>query len=675
MEKGSNICHRRRQPQRPRRQHLATVGMIIHLAIAAAVRSSLAFAFGPSSPSIMPGNHPASATAMCGGRRKDALIMGAKKPRRPASGDVAGKDDNCRGSEEEYGNRRDDGSDENDASETEGVPKQTTLSGGPSLIFDMARRMLVWDDEMYESGMLNDAGSREGADEAPPSSILPTKQYLSTLTSSPSSPPPLPPSIPTNSSTSQLPRWRPTAIRRQSISNINPAFRTSSPIMTSAGYAGILRRNSRKKNKPSMWRHTLRVYSKMEELENEYEASSGVNAATVGAKNEGGIPGVGSNRSPAMAKPSGTKRKRIRLGTAHHEAALVAASKLGMWEEAIRIYRGVESSVLNGAASESLSNTGGKLRRGRSRITDNMILSVISACVKGSKVKRTASPAYVVSDAANLANATNPTNATGSSSEINDGSNLTYAQRMFFTDAPASERPSPSQPMMRSLTAEERRKPLDLALDIVLTVEGKHDIPLVSRHINPLASAYNRLGLRQEAAALINEHLEDRTPPPPSQRDSPSEKSKHWQEKVELTSENPGFEGVKLVDWREDDLDGNSDDDYDEYADGYEEMQLNIHQMKSKDRASYSLLVQGAAMDRDWTGAVQELQRMTDAGLHPNSRNLNSWNEVMERGCRPSGNGDKDESYDGSSGYYSEWRQRRRSWKKKRDGIWLGNLP
>ena len=37
--------------------------------------------------------------------------------------------------------------------------------------------------------------------------------------------------------------------------------------MTSAGYLGILRRNSRKKNKPSMWKHCLRVYNKMAELE------------------------------------------------------------------------------------------------------------------------------------------------------------------------------------------------------------------------------------------------------------------------------------------------------------------------------------------------------------------------------------------------------------------------
>jgi len=62
---------------------------------------------------------------------------------------------------------------------------------------------------------------------------------------------------------------------------------------------------------------------------------------------------------------------------------------------------------------------------------------------------------------------------------------------------------------------------------------------------------------------------------------------------------------------------------------------------------------------------------MTDAGLHPNSRNLNSWNEVMERPNRPSGNGEENEINE--SNYYYGGR-RRRSWKKKRDGIWLSNL-
>lgn len=545
-------------------------------------------------------------------------------------------------------------------------------------MFEMARRMLVWDDELYDSQIINDAGSREEMEEGPiPSSSSSPSEQKSSLPSTTTSLPPMP----TIAATS-LPRWRPSAIRPQTISNVNPSFRTSSPIMTNAGYAGILRRNSRKKNKPSMWRHCLRVYSEMGELENSEAVSGGGSPAGVSAasdadksKNEenarakgGQIPGVGTTISPS-ANPrnsrSGTRRKKIlvRRSNAHHEAALVAASKLGMWEEALLIYRGVESSALNGTATVNGPNDG-TMRKGKTRITDNMLLSVVSACVKGSKVKRTASSTPIVSNAASDGtddDVTNPGNTTDGGSTINGRSNM------------ANVNPSPSRPMMRALTIEERRKPLDMARDILLATEEKHDIPLVSRHVNPLASAYNRLGLRSEAAALINGNLEDHVPLPSTKQTASYKKSMYWKEKRGLTTDNE-FEAIELVDWSDVD-DGDDDDDEDEYeySHGYEDIQLNVHQMKAKDRASYSLLVQGAAMEGDWTSAVQELQRMTEAGLHPNSRNLNSWNEVLERGCRPSGNGDKDES-DSDGAYYYGGRQRRKSWKKKRDGIWLRNL-
>ena len=111
-------------------------------------------------------------------------------------------------------------------------PKQTTLSGGTPLIFDMERRMLVWDDELYQG--LNDASPSSDTS----SSTAPTQATAANA-----------------AAVASLPRWRPKSINQQSISNANPSFRTSSPIMTNAGYASILKRNSRKKNKPSMWRH------------------------------------------------------------------------------------------------------------------------------------------------------------------------------------------------------------------------------------------------------------------------------------------------------------------------------------------------------------------------------------------------------------------------------------
>ncbi|KAL9183837.1 hypothetical protein ACHAXT_004693 [Thalassiosira profunda] len=496
----------------------------------------------------------------------------------------------------------------------------------------MARRMLVWDDELYDSGMLNDAGSRDGEGTSSPS--------IST-TQSPSALPPIP-----TPASSSLPRWRPSAIRQQSISNSNPSFRTTAPVMTNAGYAGILRRNSRKRSKPSMWRHALRVYSKMGELEKEArEVDAPAPGESEGSNNKGSqIPGVGnylaSIENAGSTTSSAGRRTKIRRSTAHHEAALVAASKLGMWEEALLIFNRVEKSALPNSTA----------RRRRGRVTDNMILSIVSACVKGSKVKRSASPAPSDIDAGS------------ESSNAAVTGNVTEASDTMIVPPP------PSRPLLRELTVEERRKPLDMARDIILSMETKHDIPLMARHINPLASAYNRLGLRSEAAALINDQLEDRSPPPPTKRSKASKQNE--KREAELTSENPGFEGVQLLgEWSDDDLDAKAEEE--EFSDGYEVQQLNVHQLKSKDRASYALLVQGAAMEGDWVGAVKELQRMTDAGLHPNSRNLNSFSEVMERGCRPTGNG---EQKDESDAYYYGGRRRRRSWKKKRDSIWLGNL-
>ncbi len=493
-------------------------------------------------------------------------------------------------------------------------PKRTTLSGGPSLIFEMARRMLVWDDELYQSGMLNDAGSRRSEGDTGSLTSVPTI-----------------PQSQLSDSTSSLPRWRPSAIRQQSISNVNPAFRSSSPIMTDAGYAGIMRRNSRKRNKPSMWRHCLRIYNKMEELEKEIAEETGGGGAAGDASYRNYLSYSSGNNFAGVRRMT-----KIKRGIVHHEAAMVAASKLGMWEEAILIFWRVESSLSNKTDTKSTGSNNLTINRGGDCITDNMILSVISACVKGSKIKQTAISNAHGTSVVNGIDGTGRTNVTD-----NQGSNNTL--RAIFSSRPIT---------MRALTIDERRKPLDVARDILLSLEVKHGIPLVARHINPLASAYNRLGLCSEASALINEHLKDRTPPPlpplKKQYTSSSTKSILWREKRELVSDNPGFEGVTLVEWNDESLvyaDGvdasldDDDDDDEDDGDMIERSQLNIHELKSKNRASYSLLVHSAAREGDWTKAVFELQRMTDAGFHPNSRDRNSWNEVMERGYRPAGNG------------------------------------
>lgn len=486
------------------------------------------------------------------------------------------------------------------------VPKQTTISGGTPLIFDMARRMLVWDDELYQG--LNDSSTSSEAS----SSTAPTQAAAANA-----------------AAVAALPRWRPKSITQQSISNANPSFRTSSPIMTNAGYASILKRNSRKKNKPSMWRHCLRVYDKMGEIEKE------------GRKVD-----------------KRGKKIKVKRSTAHHEAALVAASKLGLFERALSIYQRVEKASLasNNIAGASNADSGNvmKLRSKKIRITDNMVLSVIKASVKASRIKKTTTNAPSFLDSSNDAELSTALEESVKTNTT-DGNATTYDESVDYV--PPKQSPTSARNKLRLLTIQERRKPLDFARDIVLSMEEKHDIPLVSRHVNPLASAYLHLGLRSEAANLINT-LNDRRPPPP---DHPKKSKK---EKSELTSPNPRFsEGVQIMNWEDGDL--NDDEEFD---DGYEPPQLNIYDVQSKDRGSYALLVKGAVIDEDWEGAVAELQRMNDAGLHPNSSNLNSWSEVMEKGCRPAGKGEVMDD-----NYYSN-RQRRRSWRKRRDGIWLGNL-
>mmetsp|Transcript_13821 Transcript_13821/g.23480 ORF Transcript_13821/g.23480 Transcript_13821/m.23480 type:complete len:575 (-) Transcript_13821:41-1765(-) len=504
-----------------------------------------------------------------------------------------------------------------DQNSSDNVPKQTTLSGGTPLILDMARRMLVWDDELYQG--LNDASP---SSEPSPSAAAPTQAAAANA-----------------AAVAALPRWRPKSITQQSISNANPSFRTSSPIMTNAGYASILKRNSRKKNKPSMWRHCLRVYDKMGELEKE-------------------------RRTDKRGK-----RIKVKRSTAHHEAALVAASKLGLWEEALSIYKRVEKASLaskNNVAATSNADGGSvmKLRSKNIRITDNMVLSVVKASVKASRIKKTTTKAPIYLDSVNDAEQpSSPEEAMSNTTALNATMYDESADSVPPVQPTTSARPSLT---LRLLTTQERREPLDFARDVVLSMEEKHDIPLVSRHVNPLASAYLHLGLRSEAANLINS-LNDRRPPPPDVYVYPK---KFMKEKSELTSPGRFSEGVQIVNWEDDDLDDveDSGNDEEEFGYGYESPQLNIHDVQSKDRGSYSLLVKGAVIDEDWVGAVGELQRMNDAGLHPNSSNLNSWSEVMEKGCRPAGKGEVMDD-----NYYSN-RQRRRSWRKRRDGIWLGNI-
>src|SRR5210317_1463647 len=288
--------------------------------------------------------------------------------------------------------------------------------------------------------------------------------------------------------------------------------------------------------------------------------------------------GVGSNLSPSASNTAQRstvqkgKKIKIKRGTAHHEAVLVAASKLGLWEEALSIFQGVEKASIAPNSITAAFNASEEdiiyMKRKQSRITDNMILSVIKACVRGSRAKQTTSIYF--DSGGNEANLLSD-NATEANTTKYDG------EDEYGTPTQIS---STTLPSLRLLTIEERRKPLDLARDIILNMEDQHDIPLVSRHVNPLASAYLDLGLRSEAVHLIN-NLNDRNPPSPV-----TQPKKSKTDKSELTSDNPRFsEGVQLVSWRDDDLDDiDTEDEENEINNGYASPQLTVFEVQSKDR-------------------------------------------------------------------------------------------
>lgn len=400
------------------------------------------------------------------------------------------------------------------------VPPIPTLQGGPREIFAMARRMLVWDDENYVGQ--NDTYRTESEASSSSSSALPTTETLpSTIAES-----------------RPLPRWHP----HGGISDVNPSFRSAPPAMNSAGFAASIRRNSRKRNKPSLWRHALRTYDRMKVLEEEEKMARSKDAKEQGIGGEVGM--------------AGRPKVKVRRSAPHYESAIVAAGKLGLWEEALRIFEDAAGIKFTGATLALTSdepNDSDKDQDGdassvaktrRRRVTDNMILAVVRAAVRGSK-----------------------------SAE------------------------------MRRMDGESRRVPLDKVRDIILNMEDRYGLPVDASHVNPLAAAYAKLGLTEEAADLIQTCLPDR----------------------KIRCESDG------------------------------DIILNVNEFQSKSRESYSLLVSGGVAKGDWKSAVTALSQMADAGLYPSDRQVAVWNESAAKRER-------------------RGRNKRRSWKKRRDEYWLQSL-
>jgi pentatricopeptide repeat protein len=331
-----------------------------------------------------------------------------------------------------------------------------------------------------------------------------------------------------------LPRWHP----HSGISDVNPNFRNQAPAMSNQGFAKSIWRNVRKRNKPSLWQNAIRTYDRMAILE----------------------------QDPVQLK--------IQRSNTHHEGVLLACAKLGLWQRALEIYHDVyqieqdsqaqftigqqQSLRTPGSSTQATQKT--KIRR-KVHVTDNMILSLVRACVRASHQR----------------------------------SHKTTQGQVVLS------------PEQQEEEAFLRRIPLDTALEVLVTLQESHDIALVARHINPLAAAYQSLGYIEPAQDILQTMLSNRT----------------TEDQEDIT-----LDGM-MIDF------------------------MNVNDLNSKDKSSYSLLVQAAVATGDWGAAVEALGDMTDAGLYPDRRHCNVWSEISERQTRPRAVG---------------------SWKKKRDDNWTDSV-
>ena len=368
------------------------------------------------------------------------------------------KKDPAAASSSSYRQARSQVSKQQQASAAFDLPQQPvvkTIGGGTAMIFAMARRM--WEQERADDSSTTTPNTNNNNNNTPKNNPQASTTPTTTTTTS------------SSSSSWTVPRWRPTATQTVGISNFNPEFRTQSPPMNSQGYASTIWRNVRKRNKPSLWRHALRLYDRMEEA----------TTTTTPLNNN---------------KNKKTTTTTVPRTNEHYHGALLAAAKLGLWEKAMEIFDEVQerqaqqeqfsmtlssssslrkpysnsnrgglqtsnnNMINNGLASNSNNN---KLNKPSSRVhvTDYMVVSVLYACVRASRNHQ-------------------------SSSEDEDD------------DEP--------------LSIQERRQPLDAARDMLEQVSSQYDLILCQRHVNPLAAAYLQLRLRSDAQDLLQGWLKDR---------------------------------------------------------------------------------------------------------------------------------------------------------------------
>jgi hypothetical protein len=286
-----------------------------------------------------------------------------------------------------------------------------TLAGGPALIFEMARKSMLFVREADASTAAANSGETNGS----------TK------------------------------RWYPYS----GVQENNPSFRTQPPVMSNQAFAKTIWRNVRKR-KQGYWRHALRTYDRMSILEKDHN-----------------FP-------------------HIQRSNTHHEGAMLACAKLGLWQRALEIFHCVyqlqleaqnttaafaSTGQVNGVATSAKqsqairSRNGDSTKRKKVSVTDDMVLSLVKACVRSSQ----------------------------------------FRSRHHRKQTEDEENLGPLPPEIEEREAILRRIPLDTAMEVLSTLPKEHGIPLMAHFVNPLASAYQSLGYIQQARDMLQIMLSNRT--------------------------------------------------------------------------------------------------------------------------------------------------------------------
>jgi hypothetical protein len=309
-----------------------------------------------------------------------------------------------------------------------------TLAGGPALIFEMARKSML-----YATG---ETDGKQSTNSTSTTATIATTTVAATRTTTAAA-------TTTTAARSVAPyeqesrppppaqgRWYP----HSGIADDNPNFRTQAPVMTNKGFERSIWKNARKRNKPSLWKYSLRTYDRMALLE--------------------GDPNFG----------------QIQRSNVHHEGAMQACAKLGLWQRALEIYHFVyEQEMKEERHSQRTQDNPQKAKRQRNEkdekrtsiyVTDDMVLSLVRSTVRASRMRN--------------------------------------RQKRKSDDPPLS-------PEQEEQEAALRRIPLDTAFEILSTLPEDHNIPLAAYYLNPLAAAYQSLGYTALSKDILETMLSNRT--------------------------------------------------------------------------------------------------------------------------------------------------------------------